>query len=165
MNSQYFLLTVPELTTISKMRKCPRENSERKLTRCRSLLTLCLLHIRRASEVLHTRHLLLPGLGSSAVSEPLPRPLLCLAFPLSSDTRNPFGLCQPGRLRPVRLLRGSHGWRNHQDPGRPPRRQRCVLARDARVQPASDASPPPFFLSVEAPAAVGLRRPGSSRRL
>lgn len=68
------------LTTISKMRKCLRENSKRKTIRCRSLLTLC-PRISGASEILHTQHLFFQGIGSSVVSQPLPLPLLCLAFP------------------------------------------------------------------------------------
>lgn len=114
-NSPYFLLIVPELTAISKMRKCLRGNSKSKTIHCRSLLTLCLC-IRGARAILHTWHLFLPGTGSSVVSIPLPLPLLCLAFPLSSDTHNSFGLYQPGRLHAVPLVPGSHHFRNHQDP-------------------------------------------------
>jgi len=96
-NSRYFLLIAPELTIVCKMRKCLRENSKKKTIHYCSSLTLC-LRIRGASEILHTQHLFLPGIGSSVVSQPLPQPLLCLAFPLSKDIRHSFGLHQPGPL-------------------------------------------------------------------
>lgn len=97
-HSQYFLLIVLELTTISTMRECLRESSKRKTIHCHSLLTC----IRGASEILHIQHLVLPGIGNSVVS-PFPLPLLCLVFPLGFNTHNCFGFYWPGYLHTVGL--------------------------------------------------------------